>query len=1241
MYSNSRPGTSRSGHPRKPVRRSALSLAVVAGLLAAGTAGHAAAQSLHWDGGDSNRWDNGAVDGGTGTWNGSIKSFTNANGSANTPQDPSPGDVKFGVVGGIVTVDNSAGEAQVTGMHFAVTNYDLRGDAIRMIGNSVEIRVGNGGAGDDDIYTTIRSELTGDSGLVKTGNGNLWLAGPNSYTGNTRVEGGLLVGDGNSIRGNLINNAQTLFRTTSNQTYAGNISGTGVMGKMGNGALTLTGTSSLEWDIVEGGIFSAADRFSGDAHIEEDAWLVFYQNGNSTYAGKLSGKGEFDVENGHVRLTGNSAGYEGESWIGDGTLEVNGILGGNTIVDVDGRLMGSGTVGDTEVLGTLHGVQGQTLQLASLTLQAGSTVSAALGAAGNTALFDVDGNLVLDGTLEVTDAGGFGAGIYRLFDYGGTLTDNGLAIGAAPMGADLTVQTSVANQINLLNAGSGNGNGNPASDFHFWDGGDSLYWANGQVDGGDGTWRVGEHSFTLSDGSDNRSMQPAPGFAVFQATAGTVTVDNAAGNAQVTGMQFATDGYVVQGDSIALHGEQATIRVGDGSAAGASMVATIHAPLTGGAALVKNDLGTLVLRGNNSYTGGTLVQAGTLVGDAGSIRGALLNNANVIFDQTADGTFAGSVSGSGDMAKIGNGILTLGGDSSLDWRIDEGTLRVTTGHFTGDAMIGTGAEFNLLQSGNAGYASSISGDGLFRISGAGELLLSGNSSAFAGQTMLEGGTLAVNGQLGGALSVASGARLTGAGSVHDLTVNGTIAPGAGIGTLTVGGNLVFGSGAVYEAEVNDQGSHDHIAVAGQATLQGGSVLSLASGSNFAPLTTYTLITAAGGVQGTFGSVTSNLAFLTPSLSYDTNNVTLALERNALAFPDVAVSANQVGVAGAVEALGMGHDVHDAVVILDEGDARFAFDRLSGEIHANARRVLLDDTRFVREAVWEQARSAAIGTPLQGMQQGAGAAWVRGYGAWAGYDGDANASDLDRSTLGVLVGGDVAVGDAWRLGMAGGHAQGTATARVRASSADYTGYQLALYGGWQSGAWGARFGAAQGWNDVDTARNVVFNGFSEYVRAGYEARTTQVFAELGYGLKFKNAVLEPFVNAAHVRLTTDRFGETGGDAALQGTGQRSSDTVLLAGLRGEKDFVTGNAAITAKATLAWRHALDGDRPEAQLAFEGGDLFVQQGLSGADGVVADLGVEGSVGRNATLGLSYKGVFGSDAKDNGLRLTYRREF
>src|SRR3546814_15200705 len=94
-------------------------------------------------------------------------------------------------------------------------------------------------------------------------------------------------------------------------------------------------------------------------------------------------------------------------------------------------------------------------------------------------------------------------------------------------------------------------------------------------------------------------------FAIFSATPGTVTVDDSLGAVSTTGMQFASDGYVITGDQLTLNGPQSTIRVGDGTLAGLGYTATIAADLTGANELVQTDFGTTVLSGANSYTGDT------------------------------------------------------------------------------------------------------------------------------------------------------------------------------------------------------------------------------------------------------------------------------------------------------------------------------------------------------------------------------------------------------------------------------------------------------------------------------------------------------------------------------------------------------------------------------------------------------------------------------------------------------------
>src|SRR5215831_710056 len=81
-----------------------------------------------------------------------------------------------------------------------------------------------------------------------------------------------------------------------------------------------------------------------------------------------------------------------------------------------------------------------------------------------------------------------------------------------------------------------------------------------------------------------------------------------------------------------------------------------------------------------------------------------------------------------------------------------------------------------------------------------------------------------------------------------------------------------------------------------------------------PQTQYTILTAngAGGVGGTFSGVTSNLAFLDPSLSYDVHNVYLTMTRNSVAFNSVGMTPNQIATGGGVESLGSGSPVYNAV-----------------------------------------------------------------------------------------------------------------------------------------------------------------------------------------------------------------------------------------------------------------------------------------------------------------------------------------
>ena len=170
------------------------------------------------------------------------------------------------------------------------------------------------------------------------------------------------------------------------------------------------------------------------------------------------------------------------------------------------------------------------------------------------------------------------------------------------------MQTSVANQVNLINVGG--------ATLNFWDGAAGPKF-NGAVNGGSGVWQNGSGNDNWADatGAVNAGYDDGA-FAIFTGAAGTVTIDNGLGAVAASGLQFATDGYTITGDALTLTGPQSVIRVGDGTAAGAGYTATIAAELTGATQLVKTDLGTLLLTGANTYTGGTAIKAARSVSRA-------------------------------------------------------------------------------------------------------------------------------------------------------------------------------------------------------------------------------------------------------------------------------------------------------------------------------------------------------------------------------------------------------------------------------------------------------------------------------------------------------------------------------------------------------------------------------------------------------------------------------------------------
>ncbi|WP_180375657.1 autotransporter domain-containing protein [Mesorhizobium sp. 8] len=543
------------------------------------------------------------------------------------------------------------------------------------------------------------------------------------------------------------------------------------------------------------------------------------------------------------------------------------------------------------------------------------------------------------------------------------------------------------------------------------------------------------------------------------------------------------------------------------------------------------------------------------------------------------------------------------------------------------------------------------------------------TSTYAGPVTVNGGTLSVNGDLTSAssISVNTGGALGGNGTVGNTAISGgTLAPGNSVGTLTVNGNLTFNGSSNYLTEVTRAGA-DKTIVTGTANLDGKVVVKPLA--HIGKTTTYTIMTA-GTENGAFSGVdflTVNNFARNPQLTYAGNDVLLTLDPGLLSPALVGnVTPNQKGVAAGIDSAIVGGvvlpDSFDALFALSGGPLRAALSQLSGEIHASARTVLVEDSRFLRDAVNERIRAAFAGVgaaaspvlaygetgtdgtataafshALAPADTASVAAWGSVFGSWGSTDGDGNAAGLDRSAGGFFTGIDGLVAENVRLGIMTGYSHASFDVDGRASSGSSDSYHLGLYGGTEMGALGLRSGLAYSWHDISTARSVAFPGFADSLSTDYDAGTFQAFGEAGYRIDTASASFEPFANLAYVSLHTDGFAEKGGAAALTGTSQTTGTTFTTLGVRASTGFHLGGMTATARGMVGWRHAFGDTTPLATpaFAFAAANSFAIAGAPIAkDAAVLEAGLDFAVSERATLGLSYTGQFGAHATDNGAK-------
>ncbi|MEJ1992663.1 MAG: autotransporter domain-containing protein [Maritimibacter sp.] len=1124
-----------------------------------------------------------------------------------------------------------------------------------------DLTISNGGyTGSETGY--IGFEVGSTGAVTVTGSGSEWVNSSDLFVG---LAGGgtLAVSDGGTVSstggflgygagstGNATISGAGSSWSTQNPLFVG-LSGTGDLTltdgglvSVGEGSKTValglgeTGTGTLNIGAAAGSAAAAAGTLqAGKVTLSttSDRLVFNHTDGAYSFGPDITGFGGILQYSGTTTLAGDMTGFTGNIYADGGRLAVadssqvhdgNAYIGYNTGSNAKVLVSGGSSVWtNTGALsvgadgtGTMVVENGGTVTSATGTLGQSSTGFGIVSITGAGSSWNITGGLDIGlngvGQLTLADAGlltvGGGSGTVDLAYNGGAGGE--LVIGAA------RGESAIA--AGSLNAGSVDmGDGDARILFNHTD---SAYSFGADING--------SGQIILDAGTTMFAGDMAGYTGALMVNNGTLAITSATpahSREGIIGLEAGTSGTAVI----------------DGDGADWDMDYGLSVGLGGRGDLAVQNGGTITMANGNSFLGYSTGSTGAATVEGTGSRLDSRYTIHVGYYGTGELTLADGGTAS---VNSGAGSLYLG-----RWAGSTGTLNI--GAASGDAAVGAGTVEATALTFGAGtgtlvfnhtdadydFAPDITGAGTISHL-AGVTNLTGNNSGFSGTTSVSGGLLNVDGMLGGTLTLAGGS-LGGNGTLGTLNVaSGTLAPGHSVGTLNVG-DLSSDAGSTYAVELNDGGfvagtNNDFINATGTINITGGTVHVAPENGTDAGETystgSYTIATAAGGVSGTFDSITDDYLFLDFTLGYDASNIILTSEQVA-AFQNVALTPNQIAAAAAAETLVSGNAVYDALLgVATEEEARAGFDALSGEAYATMASGTLQASRYPREAMLGQDSGSGLNR------------WASTYGGMMSLGSDGNAAAARAYAGGLIAGIDkgfsTGFGTAW-LGASlhGGMTRLSVADRNTTISSNDLG--AGIYGGAEMGGADIRFGADYTLHQISSSRDVSIGGFSDHLTASYTGGTAQIFGEIRHSFDLGTSTLTPFAGAAYLYDWTEGVTEAGGAAALNVAAKSNTALITTLGATVERDVTLNGQTATLSGTLGWRHAF-GATPSIDANFTGGNSFSVNGAPIArDALILGAGVSFAMETGAMLDLSYSGEIGSTSSDHKLAAALTMSF
>ncbi|EHX1717781.1 fibronectin-binding autotransporter adhesin ShdA [Salmonella enterica subsp. enterica serovar Newport] len=462
---------------------------------------------------------------------------------------------------------------------------------------------------------TLDNNVTGGGQIVKSGSDDLIVTGDNNYSGGTTITGGTLTADhADSLGSGDIDNSGVL--KVGEGDLENTLSGSGSLVKTGTGELTLSGDNTYSGGTtITGGTLTADHADSlGSGDIDNSGVLKV---GEGELKNTLSGSGSLvKTGTGELTLSGDNKTYSGDTTIADGTL-----------IAANVNALGSGNIDNS---GTLMLDANGAFELANVTTHSGATTALAAGSTlyasqltqENGSTLSIDLGAATDDAMITADS----------VTLGGTLNVTGI-------GSVTDSWTPEAYTYTLIDSDSA-----ITSDF------DDLTIAgmnredvdfltiDGKVDETDNTHYDLTASLSWYADRDNATTDAH----------GTFTLSDPDGSFNVAATLTDVDDTLDPGSR------------------------------WDGKSLTKEGAGTLILSGDNDYSGGTTINEGTLVAASTTALGTGLvdNNATLVLDADGEVSAVGGITThSGATTQLALGTSLDLGDSALIQQ-DGSTLNV-------------------------------------------------------------------------------------------------------------------------------------------------------------------------------------------------------------------------------------------------------------------------------------------------------------------------------------------------------------------------------------------------------------------------------------------------------------------------------------------------------------------------------------------------------------------------------------